>query len=103
MGTGTTLTCKDHTSAEAAIHELKCATFDIANLSIVGKDDHTEEHVVGYYNTGDRMKYWGKQGALWGRIWGGSLARRSLPSRASDRSWLRGLSSGGSSVRWKGP
>jgi hypothetical protein len=59
-----------HIEAEAAIKELKGAAFDIAKLSIVGKDYHTEEQVVGYYNTGDRMKYWGKQGALWGGIWG---------------------------------
>jgi uncharacterized membrane protein len=59
-----------HTEAERAIKELKRAAFDIAKLSIVGKDYHTEEHVVGYYNTGDRMKYWGKQGAIWGGIWG---------------------------------
>ena len=39
-------------------------------LSIVGKDYHTEEHVVGYYNTGDRMRYWGKLGAFWGGLWG---------------------------------
>ena len=26
--------------------------------------------VVGYYNAGDRMKYWGKQGAFWGGLWG---------------------------------
>jgi hypothetical protein len=26
--------------------------------------------VVGYYNTGDRMKYWGKVGAFWGGFWG---------------------------------
>jgi hypothetical protein len=39
-------------------------------LSIVGKDYHTEEHVVGYYNTGDRMKVWGKLGAFWGGLWG---------------------------------
>jgi hypothetical protein len=39
-------------------------------LSIVGKDYHTEEHVVGYYTTGDRMAYWGKQGAFWGGLWG---------------------------------
>src|SRR5208282_5858199 len=30
----------------------------------------TDEHVVGYYNTGDRMKHWGKLGAFWGGIWG---------------------------------
>ena len=39
-------------------------------LSIVGKDYHTEEHVVGYYTTGDRMLYWGKLGAFWGGFWG---------------------------------
>jgi len=39
-------------------------------LSIVGKDYHTEEHVVGYYSTGDRMLYWGKLGAFWGGFWG---------------------------------
>lgn len=26
--------------------------------------------MVGYYNAGDRMKYWGKRGAFWGGIWG---------------------------------
>jgi hypothetical protein len=25
---------------------------------------------VGYYNTGDRMKRWGKTGAFWGGFWG---------------------------------
>ena len=33
--------------------------YDMTKLSIVGKDYHTEEHVVGYYNTGDLMKSWG--------------------------------------------
>jgi len=44
--------------------------FDMKKLSIVGKDYHTDEHVVGYYNAGDRMKSWGKNGAFWGGIWG---------------------------------
>lgn len=39
-------------------------------LSIVGKGYHPDEHVVGYYNAGDRMKYWGKIGAFWGGFWG---------------------------------
>jgi hypothetical protein len=25
--------------------------------------------VVGYYNSSDRMKHWGKQGAFWGGVW----------------------------------
>jgi uncharacterized membrane protein len=59
-----------HSEAEAAIQELHRAGFDIKKLSIVGRDYHSEEHVVGYYNAGDRMSYWGKMGAFWGGIWG---------------------------------
>jgi len=59
-----------HTEAEEAIKELQTAGFNMQQLSIVGKDYHTEEQVVGYYNAGDRMKYWGKLGAFWGGVWG---------------------------------
>jgi len=59
-----------HEQAEDAVRELQKDGFDMKKLSIVGKDFHTEEHVVGYYNTGDRMLYWGKQGAFWGGFWG---------------------------------
>ena len=61
---------KSHAEAETAIKELERSDFDMKKLSIVGRDYHTEEHVVGYYNAGDRMKYWGKLGAFWGGIWG---------------------------------
>jgi hypothetical protein len=59
-----------HTAAEAAIKELQQSGFDMKKLSIVGRDYHTDEHVIGYYNAGERMKYWGKMGAFWGGIWG---------------------------------
>jgi uncharacterized membrane protein len=59
-----------HIEAENGIKELQKAGFAMKKLSIVGKDYHSDEHVVGYYNTGDRMKYWGKYGAFWGGIWG---------------------------------
>jgi hypothetical protein len=36
----------------------------------VGKGYHTEEKVVGFYNIGDRIKFWGKWGAFWGGLWG---------------------------------
>src|SRR5580658_9587292 len=61
---------KSHNEAEAAIKELQRSGFDMKKLSIVGRDYHTDEHVVGYYNAGDRMKSWGKMGAFWGGIWG---------------------------------
>jgi uncharacterized membrane protein len=59
-----------HSQAEEALKELQRSGFDMKKLSIVGKDYHTEEHVVGYYNAGDRMKRWGKTGAFWGGFWG---------------------------------
>ncbi|WP_263374544.1 general stress protein [Granulicella aggregans] len=59
-----------HAQAEAAIKELQEAGVDMKSLSIAAKDTHTDEHVVGYYNAGDRMKYWGKMGAFWGGFWG---------------------------------
>jgi len=59
-----------HGEAENAVKELQKSGFDMKKLSIVGKDYHTEQQVVGYYHTGDRMKYWGKMGAFWGGLWG---------------------------------
>jgi hypothetical protein len=59
-----------HSQAEEAVKELQKSGFDMKKMSIVGKDYHTDEHVVGYYNAGDRMMYWGKQGAFWGGVWG---------------------------------
>lgn len=59
-----------HTEAETAIRDLQKMGFDMTKLSIIGKDYHTDEDVVGYYTVGDRMKSWGKLGAFWGGIWG---------------------------------
>jgi hydrogenase maturation factor len=61
---------KSHIEAETAVKDLQRAGFDMKKLSIIGRDYHTDEHVVGYYNAGDRMKYWGKLGAFWGGFWG---------------------------------
>jgi hypothetical protein len=59
-----------HADADRAVKELQRGGIDMHNLSIVGKGYHTDEQVVGYYNAGDRMKYWGKLGAFWGGFWG---------------------------------
>jgi Heat induced stress protein YflT domain len=58
-----------HGEAEKAIRDLQRSGFDMTKLSIVGKDYHTEEDVVGYYTAGDRMRTWGVRGAFWGGIW----------------------------------
>jgi uncharacterized membrane protein len=59
-----------HGQAEGAIRELQNDGFDMKKLSVVAKDYHTEEHVVGYYTTGERMAYWGALGGFWGGLWG---------------------------------
>ena len=59
----------DHHGAEAAIRKLAGGALDMKHFSIVGKGYHTEEKVVGFYNTGDRVKFWGPNGAFWGGLW----------------------------------
>jgi uncharacterized membrane protein len=60
----------DHNKAEDAVLKLQKSGFDMKHLSIVGKDYHSEEHAVGFYNTGERVQYWGKKGAFWGGLMG---------------------------------
>ena len=59
-----------HSGADNAVKQLQRSGYDMKKLSVVGKDFQTDEQVVGYYNAGDRMKYWGKMGAFWGGLWG---------------------------------
>jgi hypothetical protein len=61
---------KHHHPAEDAVKKLAQAGFDITKVNIVGRGCHTEEKVVGFYNAGDRIKFWGKYGAFWGGLWG---------------------------------
>jgi hypothetical protein len=61
---------RDHAAAESAVKTLSNAAFDMKKLTVVGKGYHTEEKVVGFYNIGDRMKFWGTRGAFWGGLWG---------------------------------
>jgi uncharacterized membrane protein len=60
----------DHNQAEAAIRRLQQAGFDMKKLSIIGRDYVSEEQVLGYVSSGDRIRYWGRFGALWGALWG---------------------------------
>jgi len=63
-----------HHEAEEAIRHLGDAGIDVKKLSLVGKGYHTEEHPLGFYTVGDRIKAWGGTGAFWGGIWGLLLA-----------------------------
>lgn len=57
-----------HTETEAAIRRLLQSKFDMTKLSVAAKDPHSDE-TVGYYMTGDRMKYWGKLWTFWDILW----------------------------------
>jgi hypothetical protein len=60
----------DHNEAETAVKKLGTAGFAMKNLSIIGNGYHTDEKAVGFYNAGDRVKFWGARGAFWGGFWG---------------------------------
>ena len=60
----------DHQAAETAVKKLNAGGFEMKHLSVVGKGYHTDEKVVGFYNVGDRVKFWGTRGAFWGGLWG---------------------------------
>ncbi len=58
-----------HVEAEAAIRSLSRSGLDMKKLSLVGKGYRSEEHPVGFYTAGDRIKSWGGAGAFWGATW----------------------------------
>jgi hypothetical protein len=60
----------DHVTAESAVKKLVAAGFPLKSLSVVGKGYHSDEKVVGFYNAGDRVKFWGTRGLFWGGLWG---------------------------------
>jgi hypothetical protein len=54
-----------HSEAEEAIQTLNRSGFDVKKLSLVGKGYHSEEHPLGFYSTGDKVKAWG---GIWGLL-----------------------------------
>ena len=60
----------NHNAAETAVKKLAATGFEMKDLSVVGKGYETDEKVIGFYNTGDRIKFWGVRGAYWGGLWG---------------------------------
>lgn len=55
---------EDHQQVDRAVRKLIEGGLDAKHLSVVGKGYHSEEKVVGFYNTGERMKMWGKYGVM---------------------------------------
>lgn len=60
----------EHAQAAAAVKALAASGFGLRRLSIVGKGFHSDQVATGFYNSGDRIRFWGSRGALWGGLWG---------------------------------
>jgi len=59
-----------HDAAETAVRKVAESGLDMKHFSIVGRGYHTEENAIGFYSTGDRVRFWGSRGAYWGGLWG---------------------------------
>ncbi len=59
-----------HQATERALSELQKAGIDLRQVSIASKGYHSEAHPIGFYNVGDRIRYWGRQGDFWADLWG---------------------------------
>jgi hypothetical protein len=56
--------------AGEGVSDLQKTGFNMMNLSLVAKESRSEDHIVGYYIAGNRMKYWGRMGAFWDGVCG---------------------------------
>lgn len=54
------------TRAADAIRSLSASGFDKKGLSVIGRGYHSEEHPVGFYTSGNRIKQWGGSGGFSG-------------------------------------
>lgn len=54
--------------AEAAVETLQAAGFDPRKLSIVAKDDHSGERLLGWASSGGRTRFWGRLAPTWDRL-----------------------------------
>jgi len=59
-----------HDAADTAVRALGDGGVDPTKLAVIGRGVHSEDRVVGFYNTGTQIKHWGTYGALWGGLWG---------------------------------
>lgn len=60
---------KIFSEVEQSIRQLSQSDFDLTHLSILANGYHRHENIIGYYNTGEQIRFWGQQGAFWGRLW----------------------------------
>lgn len=54
--------------AEAAVETLQAAGFDLTRLSIIAKDEHSGERLLGWAGSGRRLRFWGRLAPTWDRL-----------------------------------
>ncbi len=54
---------KIFSEVEQSIRQLSQSDFDLTHLSILANGYHRHENIIGYYNTGEQIRFWGQQGA----------------------------------------
>lgn len=59
-----------HEAADGAVRKLGAAGVPLSAISVVGRNYHSEDQPVGYFNAGDRARFYGKYGAFWGGLAG---------------------------------
>ncbi len=61
---------KTHGAADEAVRALGRAGVALSNISVLGRNYHSEDQPIGYFNAGDRARFYGKFGAFWGGLAG---------------------------------
>jgi hypothetical protein len=61
-------TFKLHDEAEPAVRALQESGFGLGGLSIVGRNFHTVDTVVGYYTCGREVRPYGSVGPIWNEL-----------------------------------
>ena len=56
---------EDHRSADAALGAFLDSSFDLSQLSVVGKEHHRDLYADAYRRSADRTLYSGKFGSFW--------------------------------------
>jgi len=59
-----------HEAADGAVRQLDAGGVPLSAISVVGRNYHSEEQPVGYFNVGERALFYGKWGAFWGGLAG---------------------------------
>lgn len=60
---------KTQADAQDGVTRLETAAFDLKTVSLAGRELDFGSNVVGYYQTSNRMKYWGARRAFWDKLW----------------------------------